>query len=114
MIARDAEHFHTAAPLTNTHSQSVWCGEWRLTQTAMPEKSSARFTDELAEWLANESDAETSTVLDKLGPNELLFLAGALIVKSEERPKNDQQLGRYLRASKRLPDRAIAGGLGRG
>ena len=69
--------------------------------------------DALAEWMVAETEAAISPTLYGLGPTELQFLAGAMIVKGEERPKNDQQLGRYLRASKRLLDRAIAVGFGR-
>jgi hypothetical protein len=79
----------------------------------MPEEPPARMTDALTEWLIGETDVDGSATLDGLGPAELQFLAGALIVKGEERPKNDQQLGRYLLASKRLLDRAIAAGFGR-
>jgi hypothetical protein len=73
----------------------------------------ARMTDDLVEWVIRETEAETSTTLDGLGPTELQFLASALITKGEERPKNDEQQRRYLRAAARLLDRAIAGGLGR-
>ncbi len=79
----------------------------------MPEELPARATDALAEWIVEETEAAISVALDELGPAELQFLAGAMIAKGEERPKNDHQLGQYLRASKRLLDRAIAAGLGR-
>jgi|KBSSwiStaDraftv2_1062776.scaffolds.fasta_scaffold143412_1 hypothetical protein len=63
--------------------------------------------------MVEETEAAISETLDGLGPTDLQFLAGAMIGKGEERPKNDQQLGRYLRASERLLDRAIAAGFGR-
>ena len=84
--------------------------------TIMPGELPARLTrvtDALAEWIVAETEAAISPTLDGLGPTELQFLAGAMIVKGEERPKNDQQLARYLRASKRLLDRAVAAGFGR-
>ena len=80
---------------------------------SMPEEQPARVTDALAERIVEETEAAISEALDELGPTELQFLAGAMIAKGEERPKNDQELGRYLRASKRLLDRAIATGFGR-
>ena len=85
----------------------------RPTSLIMPEELPARATDALAEWIVEETEAAISVALDELGPAELQFLAGAMIAKGEERPKNDRQLGQYLRASKRLLDRAIAAGLGR-
>ena len=70
-------------------------------------------TGALAEWIVKETEGAISEALDELGPTELQFFAGVMIAKGEERPKNDQELGRYLRASKRLLDRAIDAGLGR-
>jgi hypothetical protein len=74
----------------------------------MSEELPAHLSDALAEWIVGEAEAETSALLDGLGPIELQFLAGALIAKAEERPKGDQQLRRHLRAAARLLDRAIA------
>jgi hypothetical protein len=88
-------------------------GAAALYTTVMPKEPVARATDALAEWIVEETEAEISETLDGLGPAELEFLAGAMLVKGEERPKNDKQLGRYLRASERLLDRAIAAGFGR-
>jgi hypothetical protein len=79
----------------------------------MPKDLPTHATDTLAEWIVEETEASISETLDGLGPTELEFLAGAMLVKGEERPKNDQQLGRYLRASERLLNRAIGAGLGR-
>jgi len=79
----------------------------------MPTELPARMTDDLVEWIVEETEAAISKTLDGLGPTELQFLAFAMMAKGEERPKNDQQLARYLRASKRLLDRAIAAGFGR-
>jgi hypothetical protein len=79
----------------------------------MPEEQSARATDALAERIIEETEAAISEALDALGPTELQLLAGVMITKAEERPKNDQELRRYLRASQRLLDRAIAAGFGR-
>jgi hypothetical protein len=73
----------------------------------------ARMTDDLGEWLISETEGAVSEALDGLGPIELQFLAGVMVAKGEERPKNDQELGRHLRASRRLLDRAIAAGFGR-
>jgi hypothetical protein len=73
----------------------------------------ARMTDDLAERLISETEGAVSGALDGLGPIELQFLAGVMIARGEERPKNDQELGRHLRASKRLLERAIAAGFGR-
>jgi hypothetical protein len=73
----------------------------------------ARMTDDMAEWLIAESEAAVSEVLDGLGPIELQFLAGVMIAKGEERPRSDEELERYLRASTRLLDRAVAAGFGR-
>jgi hypothetical protein len=78
----------------------------------MAEDLLARMTDDLAERLISETEGAVSEVLDGLRPIELQYLAGVMIAKGEERPKNDQELGRHLRASKRLLDRAIAAGFG--
>lgn len=79
----------------------------------MGEYPSSRLSDALVEWIVSETEAGTSEVLEGLGPTELLFLAGAVIAKGEERPRNDGQLPRYLRAADQLMHRAIAAGLGR-
>jgi hypothetical protein len=79
----------------------------------MVEDLLARMTPDLAEWLISETEDAVSEALDGLGPIELQYLAGVMIAKGEERPKNDQELGRHLRASKRLLDRAVAAGFGR-
>ena len=79
----------------------------------MHEDLPARMTDALAEWIVSEAQSGTSAMLDRLGQAELRFLAGALIAKGEARPKSDQQLLRYLRAAKRLLDRASSADVGR-
>jgi hypothetical protein len=100
-------------PVNKTDNSQPVLGGATLYTAVMPEEPLARATDALSEWIVEETEAEISETLDGLGPTELEFLAGAILVKGEERPRNDKQLGRYLRASERLLDRAIAAGFGR-
>ena len=79
----------------------------------MRENLPAHLTDNLARWIINETEVGTSAMLDRLSQTELQFLAGAMMAKSEERPKSDHQLLRYLRATKRLQDRASGAHVGR-
>jgi hypothetical protein len=79
----------------------------------MSEEQPVHLSDALAEFIVCEIEAGTSALLDGLGPTELQFLSAALIAKGEERPRDDQQLQRYLRAAGRLLDRSIAADVGR-
>jgi hypothetical protein len=88
-----------------------WDGARPYTPT-MSEDATAGLSDALAEWIIQETEAAVSEALDGLGPAELQRLASAMVAKGAERPKNDQDLGRHLLASKRLLDRAIAANFG--